>query len=467
MQYQFGMIGLGTMGRNFLLNVADNGFSAAGLDLNQEQVDAFLTEGEGRKIAATTDQSEFLAMLARPRTIMLLVPAGKIVDAVIDGLIPHLEEGDLIIDGGNSHYADTARRASDLQGKGFRFLGVGVSGGEEGARRGPSIMPGGDHEAWLHVQPILEAVSAKIKREPCVAYMGKGPAGHYVKMVHNGIEYGMMQLLAEAYDLLRRGGGFTNKELHETFSEWNRGALQSYLVEISAEIFAQPDELEEGHLIDAILDKAKQKGTGKWTSQSAMDLGVPVPTIDAAVTMRGLSSFWEMRQTLARDYKTTDMVSKENKEQLAKQVEHALLFSFILAYTQGMHLLAVASKEMGMELNLAQAAKIWRGGCIIRAKLLEDIRQAYDGDPKLNNLLMSPVFRGRLKTLVPAVRSVAQIGLEQGIPLLAMGSALNYFEALRKARLPLNLVQAQRDNFGAHTYERLDREGTFHTEWGA
>lgn len=467
MQYDFGMIGLGTMGRNFLLNVADRGYSAAGLDLNAEQVASLNEEAGHRQIQATTDQAEFLQLLKTPRTIMLLVPAGKVVDKVIEGLVPHLDQGDLIIDGGNSHYADTSRRAEALQAQGFRFLGVGVSGGEEGARKGPSIMPGGDFSAWEQVQPILEAVSAKVEREPCVAYMGKGAAGHYVKMVHNGIEYGMMQLLAETYDMLRRIGGFTNAEIHETFSEWNKGPLQSFLVEITAEIFAQADDkVEGGDLIDAILDKAKQKGTGKWTSQSAMDLGVPVPTIDSAVTMRGLSSFWQFRQTAAQKYGSFPTERIENKETFAIQLEHALLFSFILTYAQGLHLLSVASKEMDLDLRLSETAKIWRGGCIIRAELLEDIRQAYAGNPELDNLVASPVFRGRLKTLLPSVRAVVETATQNGIPLLTLSSALHYFEALRAARLPLNLVQAQRDYFGAHTYERLDADGTFHTEWG-
>lgn len=467
MQYDFGMIGLGTMGRNFLLNVADRGFTAAGLDLNPEQVKSLNEEAGHRKMKATTDQAEFLQMLKSPRRIMLLVPAGKIVDKVIEGLLPHLDQGDLIIDGGNSHYADTTRRAQSLNAAGIRFLGVGVSGGEEGARRGPSIMPGGDFSAWEEVQPILEAVAAKVDREPCVAYMGKGAAGHYVKMVHNGIEYGMMQLLSETYDLLRRIGGFNNAEIHETFSQWNQGPLQSFLVEISATIFAQKDDQKEGDLIDAILDKAKQKGTGKWTSQSAMDLGVPVPTIDAAVTMRGLSSLWQFRQDASQKYGAFPTEKIENKTTFAIQLEHALLFSFILTYAQGLHLLAVASKEMELELNLTETAKIWRGGCIIRAELLEDIRQAYAAEPELENLIASSVFRGRLKTLLPSVRAVVETATQNGIPLLALSSALHYFESLRAGRLPLNLVQAQRDYFGAHTYERLGGNGeTFHTEWG-
>ncbi|RME99229.1 MAG: NADP-dependent phosphogluconate dehydrogenase, partial [Bacteroidetes bacterium] len=433
--------------------------------LDPDKVASLQAEGARQQVFATTDQDEFLAALKTPRTIMLLVPAGKVVDQIIEGLLPKLSPGDLIMDGGNSHYADTARRARSLAEKGFKFLGVGVSGGEEGARRGPSIMPGGDEAAWQQVRPMLEAVSAKVNREPCVAYMGRGAAGHYVKMVHNGIEYGLMQLLAEAYDLLKRLGGFDNYRIHQIFTEWNQGPLQSFLVEITAKIFAQKDELGDGDLIDAIRDKAKQKGTGKWTSQSAMDLGVPVPTIDAAVTMRGLSSHYDFRQQMAKAYPAPPLVPTA-EAYFVTHLEHSLLFAFILTYAQGLHLLATASHEMDLDLRLADAAKIWRGGCIIRAELLEDIRQAYAADQKLENLVGSPVFRGRLKTLLPSARTVVAQAVAQGIPVLAMSSALQYFTALCTARLPLNLVQAQRDYFGAHTYERLDREGSFHTEWG-
>ncbi|MCB0636561.1 MAG: NADP-dependent phosphogluconate dehydrogenase [Lewinella sp.] len=462
--FDFGMIGLGTMGRNFLLNVVDKGFSAIGLDLDPEKADALNQESSDR-IRGVTDQAEFLAALKTPRTIMLLVPAGKVVDAIIDQLLPHLSPGDLIMDGGNSHYDDTRRRAGYLQEHGMRFLGVGVSGGEEGARKGPSIMPGGDHSAWEQVRPILEAVSAKVSRTPCVAYMGKGPAGHYVKMVHNGIEYGLMQLIAEAYDLLHRIGGLDNEALYATFDQWNKGPLMSFLIEITAEIFSEPDLETGGQLIDYILDKAKQKGTGKWTSQSAMDLGIPVPTIDAAVTMRGLSALLDLRQRNAHNYRNGTVTPTQDVAGFTMQVEQALLFSFILTYAQGLHLLAAADEEMDLSLDLPATARIWRGGCIIRARLLEDIRQAYADQPDLRHLMDSPVFRGRLKTLLPSAQEVVSQGAKAGIPLLAMSSAVHYFEALRHNRLPLNLVQAQRDFFGAHTFERTDKAGTFHHQW--
>ncbi len=464
--YDFGMIGLGVMGRNFLLNVLDHGFSAAGLDLDAEKADALRKEAEGLPVMATTDTAAFVQALARPRKIMLLVPAGKAVDSVIESLLPHLEAEDLIIDGGNSYFPDTDRRFAYLKEKGIRFMGMGVSGGAEGARRGPSIMPGGDPEAYQLVAPILEAVAAEAKGEPCVAHLGHGAAGHYVKMVHNGIEYGLMQLLAEAYDMLKNVGGLDNPALHETFKKWNEGALESFLVEITSKIFAKADELEEGWVIDRILDKAKQKGTGKWTSQNAMDLGIPVPTIDAAVTMRGISALKAERVATEPLYRRSiEHYPEVERAQLVTQVGEALHFAFMITYAQGMHLLAEASEAYAFELHLETVAKIWRGGCIIRAEILEDMRQAYQQTPGLRNLIRSELFQSSLLYGQRAARSVLQTAMQHGIPSLALSSALHYFDAFRDARLPLNLVQAQRDFFGAHTYERTDREGIFHTEW--
>ena len=460
------MIGLGVMGRNFILNILDNGFSAAGLDLDTEKVAALEQEAAGKTVLSTTETETFVKALSRPRKIMLLVPAGKAVDAVIGSLLPHLDQDDLIIDGGNSYFPDTDRRFEELKAKGIRFMGMGVSGGADGARRGPSIMPGGDPEAYKLVAPILEAVAAEAKGEPCVAHLGNGAAGHYVKMVHNGIEYGLMQLLAEAYDILKTAGGLSNAELHETFKQWNEGALESFLVEITSKIFAQADDQGEGSLVDKILDKAKQKGTGKWTSQNAMDLGVPVPTIDAAVTMRGLSSLKTERVDTAPYYsRSIEATPKVDKEQLINQVGEALHFAFMITYAQGMHLMAEASEEYHFDLNLETIAKIWRGGCIIRAEILEDMRQAYQQDPQLNNLVRSPLFHNSLLFGQRSARSALQTASQFGVPTLAMSSALNYFDAYRNARLPLNLVQAQRDFFGSHTYERTDKEGIFHTDW--
>ncbi|MEY8778991.1 NADP-dependent phosphogluconate dehydrogenase [Allomuricauda sp. XS_ASV26] len=463
--YDFGLVGLGVMGRNFILNVADNGFTAFGNDLDEEKVNALIDEGgDAAKVNATSDIKTFVQSLTMPRKIMLLVPAGKIVDSVIDGLLPHLDKGDIIIDGGNSFYTDTDRREAYLKEKGINFFGAGVSGGAKGARKGPSIMPGGSKEAYQHVKPIFEAVSAKYQGEPCVTYLGPKSAGNYVKMVHNGIEYGLMQLTSEIYDLLKKAGGLSNSELHNTFSQWNNGRLQSFLVEITSEIFAQKDDLTNNDLVDMILDKAKQKGTGKWTSQNAMDLGIPVPTIDIAVSMREISALKPERIKADNlyDRPTPKAVDKDN---FAIKAEQALYFAFIITYAQGMHQLSDASKEYGYELELGEIAKIWRAGCIIRAALLADITEAYQTDKDLQNLLLSPSFVEKVKSTVDAARELVSYGAENGIPLPGLSNALTYFDAYTSSRLPLNLIQAQRDYFGSHTYERLDREGIFHTEW--
>ncbi len=465
--YDFGMIGLGVMGRNFLLNVADDGFAALGTDINEDSVKALNTEGDGMNVKGVNTQKEFVSLLSKPRKIMLLVPAGKIVDKVIEGLLPLLDDDDIIIDGGNSHYDDTNRRYEYLKTKNIRFLGTGVSGGAEGARRGPSIMPGGDKSAWEAVKPVLETVSAKVNNEPCVTYIGESSSGHYVKMVHNGIEYGLMQLIAEAYDVLKRVGGLSNKDIGDLFDQWNKGRLSSFLMEISADIMKQPDDKTNGDLIDAILDKAKQKGTGKWTSQTSMDLGVPVPTIDSAVAMRGISSFKSYRSQLASTFPETHPNEiNANGKGLIEAVEKALYFSFIVCYAQGMHLLAEASEELSYDLDLEGIARIWRGGCIIRAELLEQIRKAYSAEEGLKNMMGSAQFAGSLATTRNSAAEVLRLSMERGVSTMCLSSALQYFDAFRTARLPLNMVQGQRDYFGSHTYERIDAEGTFHTEWG-
>lgn len=463
--YDFGLVGLGVMGRNFILNVADNGFTAFGNDLDEEKVNALIKEGgDAAKVNATSDVATFVQGLSTPRKIMLLVPAGKVVDIVIDNLLPHLDKGDIIIDGGNSFFTDTDRREAYLQEKGINFFGAGVSGGAKGARKGPSIMPGGSRDAYQHVKPIFEAVSAKYEGEPCVAYLGPKSAGNYVKMVHNGIEYGLMQLTSEIYDLLKKAGDLTNEELHQTYASWNSGRLQSFLVEITSEIFEQKDDLGNGHLVDKILDKAKQKGTGKWTSQNAMDLGIPVPTIDVAVSMREISALKEERVKADELYGRPAPESVVKKT-LVNKAESALYFAFIITYAQGMHQLADASKEYGYELELAEIAKIWRAGCIIRAALLADITEAFKADAKLQNLLLSPSFVDKVQETVGAARELVAYGATNGIPLPGLSNALTYFDAYTSSRLPLNLIQAQRDYFGSHTYERLDKEGIFHTEW--
>ena len=463
--YDFGLVGLGVMGRNFILNVADNNFSAFGYDLDQDQVSALIEEGGNTdRVNASSDITEFTNALSRPRKIMLLVPAGKIVDSVIESLLPHLEQGDIIIDGGNSFYTDTDRREAYLSEKGIHFFGAGVSGGAKGARIGPSIMPGGSESAYEEVKEVFEAVAAKFEGEPCVAYLGPKSAGNYVKMVHNGIEYGLMQLTSEIYDLLKQVGGYSNDELHELYSGWNKGRLQSFLVEISSKIFLQEDTEGHGRLVDVILDKAKQKGTGKWTSQNAMDLGIPVPTIDISVSMREISALKEDRQRAEKLYskKAPDPLDKKNLGVLA---EEALYFSFIITYAQGMHQLAEASREYGYKLNLSTIAKIWRAGCIIRAAMLEDIAEAYQSDDQLTNLLLAPSFADKIKSTLASARVVVSYAAQNGIPLPGVSNCLTYFDAYTSGRLPLNLIQAQRDFFGSHTYERLDMEGIFHTEW--
>ncbi len=465
--YDFGLVGLGVMGRNFILNVADNGFTAFGNDLDEEKVNALIEEGGNpEKVNASKDAAVFVNALSKPRKIMLLVPAGKIVDAVIESLLPLLEDGDIIIDGGNSFFTDTDRREAYLKDKGIHFFGAGVSGGAKGARLGPSIMPGGSKEAYQYVKPIFEAVAAKYEGEPCVSYLGPKSAGNYVKMVHNGIEYGLMQLTSEIYDILKKAGKLSNEELHTTYTSWNAGRLQSFLVEITSEIFAKKDDLTNGDLVDIILDKAKQKGTGKWTSQNAMDLGIPVPTIDIAVSMREISALKAERILADEKY---DRPSPEEvvKSTLVDRCEQALYFGFIMAYAQGMHQLADASKEYGYELDLGEIAKIWRAGCIIRAALLADITNAYKATPGLQNLLLSPAFVSKVQNTVKATRELVSYGATNGIPLPGLSNALTYFDAYTSQRLPLNLIQAQRDYFGSHTYERTDREGIFHTEWEA
>ncbi|MCG8321203.1 MAG: NADP-dependent phosphogluconate dehydrogenase [Cytophagales bacterium] len=462
--FDFGMIGLGVMGRNFILNVADHGYGAIGLDTDQKKVDALEAEAEGKSIKGTVSREVFVKALASPRKIMLLVPAGKIVDVVIEDLLPLLEKGDLIIDGGNSFYQDTNRRSEYLHAKGIHFLGTGVSGGAEGARFGPSIMPGGSKEAYQIIEPVFRAVAARINEEPCVAYMGDTSAGNYVKMVHNGIEYGLMQLIAEIYDVMKKGLGLKNDAIGQIFATWNEGKLKSFLVEITAAIFTQKDSFTGEDLIDMILDKARQKGTGKWTSQNAMDLGIPVPTIDAAVTMRGISALKDERVKASKMFNQSNVVSTV-REEWVTMLEDALYTAFIVTYAQGLAQLSAASIEYSYQLSIESVARIWRGGCIIRAALLENIRTAFDKKPDLKNLLLDEEFSGMLDQSQGGLRNVLKLAIDKAIPVSALGASLSYFDAYISETLPLNLVQAQRDYFGAHTYERIDREGIFHTEW--
>lgn len=466
--YDFGMIGIGVMGSNLLLNIADHGFSVIGFDLKQERADQLEAAAKkGTVVKGTTKIDEMALSLKRPRKIMMLVPAGKPVDSVIENLLPHLDDGDIVIDGGNSFYKDTLQRIQYLQNKGVHFFGMGVSGGELGARLGPSMMPGGDKAAYQYLKPILEAVAAKADDEPCVAYMGNNAAGHYVKMVHNGIEYAIMQMISEAYDLLHRSGELTNENLSNVFAKWNEGQLQSYLIEITSDVFKVLDnETDDPHdfLIDKILDQAGSKGTGKWTSQEAMDLPVPIPTIDTAVAMRNLSVYKEQRVQATKLYKT-----KANKTEITQDVldhlENALAFCFTVAYAQGLSMLAKASDELNMAIPLPDVIKVWKAGCIIRSALLGNFTEAFNKDPKLSNLLLDNEIAELLKNREESLREILLLGINAKIPMNGMMSVLGYYDAFLSERMPTNLIQAQRDFFGAHTYRRIDREGVFHTEW--
>jgi len=459
------MVGLGVMGRNFLLNLADHGFSAAGYDKDPAQVAALHQEAGRRDVRGAADVRAFIALLRKPRSVMLLVPAGPPVDSVINELLEHLQPGDLIIDAGNSYFKDSDVRARNLAAQGVQFLGVGVSGGEEGARHGPSIMPGGPKAAYERVRPAFEAVAAKVGGEPCVTWLGPGSAGHFVKMVHNGIEYGVMQLIAEAYDLMKRGLGMNDDELRECFAGWNRGELEGYLVEITGQIFSKRDAKSGRRLVDEILDVARQKGTGMWTSQSAMELQVPIPTIDLAVAMRDLSVYEKQRADASAVLPRPLRRFEGDRGAFLADLQNALQVAMITTYAQGLALLAVASEKYGYHLGLEAVARIWRGGCIIRAALLEDICAAFRARPGLPNLLLDPAVSHRVMAQEEALRRVACRAAESGVPAPGLMVSLGYLDAYRSAWLPANLIQAQRDYFGAHTYERIDAKGTFHTQW--
>jgi 6-phosphogluconate dehydrogenase len=461
----FGFMGLGVMGHMLALNMERNGFRVAGFDLDAEKVKSFGAKYPEKNLVACDTLEEFLSVLERPRRIMMMIPAGKAVDAAIASISDALEPGDLLIDGGNTFFQDTERRSKELEAKGIVYIGTGVSGGEQGALWGPSIMPGGQDEAWELVKPIFEAISAKVRGEACVTHIGPRGAGHYVKMVHNGIEYGDMQLIAEAYDILHRGLGLGNAKLHEVFAEWNRGELESYLIETTADIFTKSDPETGTAVLDLILDEAAQKGTGKWTSQNALDLGAPTPTINAAVESRIVSSYKDERVAASEVLTGPEPKISADPQSVINTVRDALYSAKICSYAQGFALMQLASKEYDYNLNYGEIARIWRGGCIIRARFLNDIRQAFMRNPDLPNLMIDSEFAQAMNARQSALRKVVAMAAENGIPALAFSSALAYFDAYRSARLPANLTQAQRDYFGAHTYRRVDRDGTFHTEW--
>ncbi|NUY79526.1 NADP-dependent phosphogluconate dehydrogenase [Flavobacterium sp. MAH-1] len=465
-QYDFGTVGLGVMGSNILLNVADHGFSAAGLDLSAEKAASFEAAAKpGQSVFGTTSPEEFAKSLKTPRAIMLLVPAGSLVDLAIENLLPFLEQGDIVIDGGNSYFTDTNRRFATLKEKGIHFFGMGISGGESGARFGPSMMPGGDKLAYERLRPIFEAIAAKVNGDPCVAYMGNGSAGNYVKMVHNGIEYAIMQLISETYDLLKRGLGADDADIQKLFADWNQGELQSFLIEITAEILKVKDEETGDLLVHVISDWARSKGTGKWTSQNAMDLQAPVPSIDSAVTMRNLSAHKQERLLASEILHSASQQEKIDIATIAQSLKDAYYFAMINVYAQGLAQLSIASKEYQYEIDLKEVTKIWRGGCIIRAACLENFRSAFASNPQLSNILLDKDIAKLVLDRQQAARKIAKLAIDKGIPAPVFLSSLSYFDGYRSAVLPTNLIQAQRDFFGAHLYERTDKEGFFHTIW--
>ncbi len=464
-QYEIGMIGLGVMGRNLVLNIADHGFSVAGYDKDQSQLQAMREEAAGRPVLAAQSPAELVSALRQPRAVMMLVPAGPPVDAVIGDLLPLLKPGDLIIDCGNSFFKDTDRREQMLAGSGIHFMGAGVSGGESGARHGPSIMPGGSKKAYGQVQSVLEAAAARVGGDPCVTYLGPRSAGHYVKMVHNGIEYAVMQLIAESYDLMKQGLGLSAAQMQAAFGNWNQGEAASFLLEITVDILARVDDDTGNPLVNMIRDEAKQLGTGMWTSQDAMNLGVPAPAMDAAVAMRNLSAFKSERLAAAGALGGAGHGLEGGRDQFLSRLRDAFYAAVIIAYAQGMAHLKRASDSYGYGLDLEAVARIWRGGCIIRASLLETIRAAYRQRPDLPNILLDREIGGEARKRLDALSDVASAAARLHIPSPAFMACLAYFDGYRSARLPANLIQAQRDYFGAHKYERVDAEGVFHTQW--
>ncbi|MEQ2526090.1 NADP-dependent phosphogluconate dehydrogenase [Robertmurraya yapensis] len=463
---QFGVIGLAVMGKNLAMNIESRGYSVSVYNRSREKTDEMLKEVEGRNFVGTYTMEEFVESLEKPRKIMLMVKAGGPTDATIEQLKPLLDKGDIVIDGGNTFFVDTQRRNKELSELGIHFIGTGVSGGEEGALKGPSIMPGGQKEAYELVAPIFQDISAKVNGEPCTTYIGPDGAGHYVKMVHNGIEYGDMQLISESYFLLKNVLGLSADELHEVFADWNKGELDSYLIEITADIFKKKDADTGKPMVDVILDTAGQKGTGKWTSQSALDLGVPLPIITESVFARFISAMKEERVAASKVLNGPAIQPfSGDRKAFIESVRKALYMSKIVSYAQGFAQMRAASDEYGWDLQYGDIAMIFRGGCIIRAQFLQKIKDAYDRDAGLKNLLLDPYFKDIVENYQTALREIIGTAVQNGIPVPCFASALAYYDSYRTETLPANLLQAQRDYFGAHTYQRVDKEGTFHTEW--
>lgn len=464
---QIGVVGLAVMGKNLAVNIESRGYSVSVFNRTYEKTADFLEkEAKGKNFVGAETIEEFVESIEKPRKILLMVKAGPGTDATIESLLPHLDKGDILIDGGNTLYEDTIRRNQQLSESGIHFIGTGVSGGEEGALKGPSIMPGGQREAYELVAPILEAISAKVDGKPCTTYIGPDGAGHFVKMVHNGIEYGDMQLISEAYFMLKHVLGLSSDELHQVFSEWNKGELDSYLIEITADIFTKMDEETGKPLVDVILDSAGQKGTGKWTSKNALDLGVPLPLITESVFARFISAMKDERVKASKVLSGPEVSSFDgDKAELIEAIRKALYMSKICSYAQGFAQMRSASEEYGWDLKYGEIAMIWRGGCIIRAQFLQKIKDAYDREPNLDNLLLDSYFSSIVQEYQGALREVVSLAIKYGIAVPSFASAISYYDSYRTEDLPANLIQAQRDYFGAHTYQRKDKEGVFHTNW--
>ncbi len=463
---QIGVIGLAVMGKNLALNLESRGFTVAVYNRSPQKTKDLMLEAEGKNLAAAYSIEEFLDSLEKPRKILLMVMAGQPTDDTIDQLTPHLDKGDILIDGGNAFFMDTQRRSRKLEQLGIRFIGTGVSGGEEGALKGPAIMPGGQEEAYRLVEPMLTAISAKVGGDPCCTYIGPDGAGHYVKMVHNGIEYGDMQLICEAYQVLKNVLGLSNQELQQIFAEWNKGELDSYLIEITADIFSKIDPETGNYMVDVIKDTAGQKGTGKWTSQSALDLGVPLSIITESVFARFISAMKEERVRASKLLKGPQPAEfNGDRNEFIEKVRKALYASKICSYAQGFAQMRAASEQYGWNLDFGSIAMIFRGGCIIRAAFLQNIKDAYDRNKNIDNLLLDSYFQGVVEQYQGAWREVAAEAIRRGVPVPSFTAAITYYDSYRTERLPANLLQAQRDYFGAHTFQRVDREGTFHFQW--
>ncbi len=466
-QANFGVVGMAVMGKNLALNVESRGYTVALFNRTTSKTEEVVAEHPDKNFVLTKTVEEFVAAIEKPRRIMLMVQAGAATDATIKSLLPHLDKGDILIDGGNTHFPDTMRRNAELADSGINFIGTGVSGGEKGALEGPSIMPGGQKEAYDLIAPIFEQIAGKAPQDgkPCVAYMGPNGAGHYVKMVHNGIEYGDMQLIAESYDLLKRVLGLDNAEIQAIFEEWNEGELDSYLIEITKEVLKRKDDEGEGYIVDKILDKAGNKGTGKWTSQSSLDLGVPLPLITESVFARFISTYKDERVKASQILSGPAANFTGDNAEIVEKIRKALYFSKIMSYAQGFAQLRQASKEYDWDLPYATIAQIWRAGCIIRAEFLQNITDAFNKNKNLENLLLDDYFVDITKRYQESVRDVVTLAVQAGIPVPTFTSAISYYDSYRSANLPANLIQAQRDYFGAHTYERNDKAGTFHYDW--